>query len=162
MLRGDILLISYLIDPLGYIIRFLTHSKFNHIAVALDNKTVIDLRATKLRVNPLKNFLNKKLYSIKTVRIKNLTIDQREHLITFIQSQKQYRNYFAMIVTYLFIILNLHLKISRLSCSGVIAVPLSEKDIYFCDKDPRFVTPGDIDNSDIVEEISEKELIEKL
>lgn len=152
--RGDIILLYYKFDPIAFFIRLKTHSKWNHIGIALHGTKIIDLRATKLRYANLSHFINSSIYKIKILRIKNLTRKAKEHLINTIANQSPSRNYFKMLWKFFLMIFNIPSNICY-SCSEIIVKALKEKNIDLCPgKDVRLITPEDINKSERIKNVS--------
>jgi len=152
--RGDLILLYYRFDPIAWLIRRKTHSKWNHIGVALHGTKIIDLRATKLRYAKISRFTKSCIYKIKILRIKNLTPEIREHLINTLAKQSEIRHYFKMLWKFFLMFFNIPTDIC-LSCSEVIAQALREKNIDICSgKDVRLITPEDFNKSKEVYHVS--------
>lgn len=150
MKRGDLILLYYKYDPIGFLIRRKTHSNWNHIGVALNETTMIDLRATKLRITHINDFLNSPIYKIKVLRIHNLPDEAREHLIDMLYAQPKKRIYWKMLWKFFLLFFNIPSDIV-ISCSEVIVKGLLEKGIDLVPgKDVRLVTPEDINRSKLV------------
>ena len=69
---GDILLIQYKYDWLGWAIQAFTKSKWNHVALIIDNKNLFDCLSNGNKIKPIKKYL-KCLYEIKLIRFLTLT-----------------------------------------------------------------------------------------
>lgn len=150
MKRGDIILLYYKYDPIGFLIRRKTHSNWNHSGVALSETQMVDLRATKLRITHINDFLNSSIYKIKLLRVENLTDEAREYLIETIYAQPKKRIYWKMLWKFFLLFFNIPSNIV-ISCSEVIVKALREKNIDLVpDKDVRLVTPEDINRSNLV------------
>jgi hypothetical protein len=147
MKKGDLVLLYYKYDPIGFLIRLKTHSRWNHIGVAKDENTLIDLRATKLRITNINSFLNSSIYKIKLLRINNITEEIADHLITVLNAQPAKRIYWKMLWKFFLMFFNIPSNIC-ISCSEIIVKGLLEKGIDLVPgKDIRLVTPEDINRS---------------
>lgn len=150
MKPGDLILLYYKFDPIGFLIRLKTHSRWNHIGVALDNDTLVDLRATKLRISDINSFLDSPIYKIKLLRINNITEEAIVHLIATLYAQPKKRIYWKMLWKFFLLFFNIPSNIV-ISCSEVIVKALKEKNIDLVPgKDVRLVTPEDINRSKLV------------
>jgi len=150
MKRGDLILLYYKYDPIGWLIRLKTKSKWNHIGVALNETHMIDLRATKLRITHVEDFLKSSIYKIKLLRIPNLTEEAKEHLITTLEAQPAKRIYWKMLWKFFLLFFNTPSDIC-ISCSEIIVKALKEKNIDLVPgKDVRLITPEDINRSKMV------------
>jgi len=150
MVRGDLILLYYKYDPIGFLIRRKTHSNWNHIGVALNETHMVDLRATKLRITHINDFLNSPIYKIKLLRINNLPSETTEHLINTLYAQPKKRIYWKMLWKFFLLFFNIPSNIV-ISCSEVIVKALFEKGIDLVPgKDVRLVTPEDINRSKLI------------
>lgn len=157
MKKGDILLLHYRIDPIGYFIRFVTRGKWNHIGLAINDKEIIEYRATRMRIRPISKFKNKHLYTMKLLRHKTATATQVDFVIAQMRQYNTTRPYFSMILTFLLIFLGYKGKLPRNTCSGVIAIEYAKIGVYFVTHKPLYrVFPHDFDNSKEVIDVTDE------
>jgi len=155
MKRGDILLIQYRFDPVGWIIRYFTHCKWNHVAWFTNDKELIELKAVGKKKTSLSHYLNKYIYKCKAVRLKNIDNSKLEEAIVEAEKASFNYSYSSAIINYILIKLKILRKFPRLSCSAFIAYFLLTKaNFYFNGKPTYFVTPKDIENSNKVKDVS--------
>jgi len=154
MHKGDILLIKYKFDPIGWIIRIVLHSQWNHTAWALDDHNLIELKATGRKNTPLKKYMNKLLYKCKLIRIKDLYNCKVEKAVERAKKAKFDYPYSSSIINYIAIKLKISKEVPRLSCSSFIAYYLSQFDFRFNDKNIHFITPKDIEESGKIIDVS--------
>lgn len=153
MRKGNILLVHFKWCPVGFLIRFLTKSYWNHVAWFLDDKTLIESIRGNIRVIPISNYANKVFYNTKIVKISK--IDPITVFVALLEAQarKTYKksSYWKHLLT----ILSISLKIKgfHLSCSGFIANCLELFDIKFNNKPSYLITPEDINKSEITEDL---------
>jgi len=74
---GDILLIRYKIDPLGWIIQWFINSRWNHSTFIIDEKYLFDCTSAGNKVKPIKKYQKKFLYEIKLIRFVTLTDEEK-------------------------------------------------------------------------------------
>ena len=154
MRKGDILLISYRFDPIGWLIRRFTYCQYNHAAWALNDHELIELKAIGRKITPLKKYMNKLFYKCKLVRITDI---EKQDLIKALERAKQAKfnySYSSSIINFLLIKLNLAERTPRLSCSGFIAYYLFQVDFYFNGKGVYYITPRDIEISKKVKDVT--------
>jgi len=154
MKRGDILLVKYRYDPVGWIIRKFTHCQWNHVAWFINDKELIELKAIGKRKTLLSHYLNKLLYKCKVVRP---LIDKHKLEKAVERAEKSQFNYpyTSAIINFILIRLKITNDLPRLSCSGFIAYYLAqEADFYFNGKNTWFITPADIEKSRKVIDVS--------
>jgi len=154
MKRGDIILFYYKYDPIAWLIRLTTHSKWNHIGIMLHGTVILDLRATKRRTAHIRRFLHSPIYKLKLLRIKNLTHEAQERIIANIDAQPKVRIYYKLLWKFLLMFFGIPSNICN-NCAEVIAKPLREEGFDICPgKDVRLITPEDFNKSDLVEDVS--------
>ena len=154
MRRGDIILIKYKWDfPIGWLIRRFTHCQWNHVAWAINDHELIELKAIGKKRTPLSRYLNKWLYKYKAVRPLLDNYKLEEALKRAEKAQFNYP-YSSAIINFILIKLKITDKLSRLSCSGFIAYYLSQIGFYFDGKKTWFVTPKDIEISKKVKDVT--------
>lgn len=153
--RGDILLVKYRFDPVGWIIRRFTHCQYNHVAWALNDHELIELRAKGRVITPLKKYLNKSFYKCKLVRIKDIDNYKLNKALERASKTIFDYPYSNAIINFILVKLQITKKQFRLSCSGFIAYFLkTEANFYFNGKRTFFITPADIEKSKKVEDVS--------
>lgn len=148
MKKGDILLVHYRFDPIGYIIRKATKSEWNHVAWAISSKRLIQACRKGIITVPLSKYLNKTLYRVKLLRIDNISQKKLDRAIKLTINMKSKGNYFKLLLSFVFVFRQESKKILRTTCSGLIAYCLSIVEWYFNKrKSPLLITPEDINCS---------------
>jgi len=155
MRRGDILLMNYKFDPIGYYIKRITHSQWNHVAFAIDNKRVVESRGNKITISNIKTRTNKFLYKTKLVRPK-LKDRQLSKAVDYAVMQVGDGNYFKFLYTLFLLKLKVTNNPPHKPCSGFIAEVLDVVGFRFCNhKKPLLITPEDIASSEKVQNVEE-------
>lgn len=153
--RGDIILFYYKYDPIAWLIRTFTKSKWNHIGVALHGTVILDLRATKKRTAHIKRFKSH-IYKLKVLRIKNATREVKEAIIANINAQPKIRIWRRMLWKFFLMFFGIPSNICK-NCTEVIAQPMREHGYDICpDKDVRLFSPEDFNTSPLLETIIER------
>lgn len=151
---GDILLIKYRLDPIGFLIRLFSHCQWNHVAWFINDHELVELKATKKVITPLKRYLNKWLYKIKLVRPIYISKISLKQAITFAKSKNLHYSYLSIILAFILVKFNLSKYLQRPTCSGFIALCLYTVYWKFNDKNTALITPKDIEMSKIVKDVS--------
>lgn len=144
MKLGDILLIKYKYDPISWLIRKLTKSKWNHCAIAINSISLLDYRGKSLQINPLRRYLNKRLYKVKLVRLKGISEPKANKIIDYIVNSGVKGGYFNFLLTILLIALGYKGKLPRNTCSGLIAEAFHYNGYIFAYTEDYNITPEDI------------------
>lgn len=153
--KGDILLVHSYFDPIGWIISFVTKSKWTHTTWVLNEKYILESRSIGVVKTPIKKYLNKYLYCVKLLRIKELEQKKIKLAMKFAEDLYDHRNYFKFIWTLILIGFGYVRRKPIMSCSGFVAYCLSQVGFYFKkEKNPLLITPADISNSKGVKNVS--------
>ncbi len=145
MRRGDLLFINYRLDPIGYLIRYFTHSKWNHVAMFVSNEEIIEAKRGGIFVNNCNKYVNKVFYKyeiVPSIRVSSLgkNIVAKEAL-----TQQGKMSQFKWAVTFAMLLFKINKKTPRLSCSGFIASVFSRIGVCFAyGTDIYKITPEDI------------------
>jgi len=142
MKQGDILLIKYKYDPIGWIIRKFTKSKWNHIAWALNNSYIIEANGSGIIISSIRKFQNKKLYDIKLIRIKNISKFNIQKVTKDLVSQTKRWRYATFLYSYILTILGSK-KCPCKSCSWFITEALNKINYTISKKNIKYITPED-------------------
>ena len=154
MKRGDLLLVKYKFDPIGWLIRKVTNGNFNHVAWVISKKQLMEIKGKGVSINSIRKYDNKFLYETKLLRIKDLEPKKIMKAITYAISLKLKRKRFTLWKTFILLFLNSKGKLPTLTCSGIIAESLSKVNWFFSEyKSPRIITPEDIATCNKLEEI---------
>lgn len=155
MRRGDILLIKYRFDPIGWLIRRFTYCQWNHVAWFTNDKELVELQATGKKITPLSHYLNRLLYKCKAVRIKDIDNCKLSASVGRAEKSQFSYPYSSAIINFVLIKLKTTKDLPRLSCSGFIAYYLSQgADFYFNGIKTWFITPKDIESSEKVKDVT--------
>ena len=148
MKKGDLLLVKFRFDPIGWIIRKATNCNYNHIAWILNKDYIIETRGRGIRINPIQRYNNKFLYKTKVLKLKGITQFKLKKALSYALINVSKGNYFKLLITYFMIFCKYQGKQPRYSCSGLIAECLSKVNFYFNKrKKPQNITPADIEKS---------------
>ena len=148
MKKGDLLLVKFKFDFIGWIIRKTLHCEYNHIGWILDKDYMIEAIGRGVRINLIKKYSNKLLYKTKILRLKNITDFELEQAINCALIKVGKKNYFKLLIAYFMILIKYQGKQPRCSCAGLIAECLSKVGFYFNKrKHPQNITPVDIEKS---------------
>jgi len=143
--KGDILLVKYNLDPIGWLIRKFTKSNWNHVAWVLNKYTVIESCRKGIILTPISKYKNKILYETKLKRIKNISKKDLDIAINIALKFKRKRNYFKLLLTFINVYLKINNKLPDVTCSGLISYCLSKVSFYFNkNKHPLMTVPEDI------------------
>lgn len=147
MRKGDILLVKYIYDPIGWLIRRATHGKWNHVAWAINEYSIIEVKRSGVLVSPITKYLDKRYYRYKLVRIKNIEQKKLDRAINYALKKKCKRNYLKLWVSFLMVLFKSKAQLPRPTCSGFIAEELAKVNWYFNGKKSSLITPQNIANS---------------
>jgi len=146
--KGDILLVSNLLDPISWMIKGFTHNKWSHTTWVLNDKQILESRTSGVIVTPIKKYLNGKFYKTKLVRLKGIRKEKIDKAMKIGLKYERGRTYFQFIWTLILIGFGYARRSPIMSCSGLIANCLSQVGFYFKKyKNPLLITPADIDKS---------------
>ena len=140
MKTGDILLMYHRIDPLAWLIAYLSGGKYNHVAWAVNDHEVIESVGKGIVITPLDKFI-KGRYDLKLIRLKGLS-QAKIKRITKRLLKSRFRDFY---LKYLldFIIMILRRKTHRITCSNFISYELRKEGYYINKKHPKFIVPED-------------------
>lgn len=131
MKKGDLLLVRYKFDPIGWLIRRTLHCKYNHIAWILNENYIIEIKSKGIRINSIQKYKNKLLYETKILKILEITPSQLNKAFDYALIRTDKGNYFKLLLTYFMVYFRYQGEQPRLSCSGFIAECLSKVNFYF-------------------------------
>lgn len=144
MKKGDILLISNRFDFIGYLIRKVIKSEWNHVAWAINDTHLIEVIGRGIIICPLTKYINKR-YRIKLVRIVGLKEEPLNQALHFALGCLRKYSYWNWVKTFTLLVFGYKGKLPRMVCSGLIALALSKIGWYFRkDINPLKITPADI------------------
>jgi len=149
---GYILLIKYKYCPIGWLIRKITHSNWNHVAWILNDKLVLEIRNGGIKITPIKRY-NNKFFETKIIKLLKIKDEDIKYILLDEIIKKKIKSYKLPIF---FTMLGVLLKIKNLryTCSSYIASLLSKYGFYFIkDKNPLYITPEDINTSKNVKDV---------
>ncbi len=145
MKPGDILLVKFRFDLVGFLIRRATKSKFNHVALAISDSQIIEGRGRGIIIVPSIRYINSPLYKTKLIRIKKLRKDQIKKIVNYAKSQIGKSSYLKWLICILMLACGNRKPRKRKTCSGFIADCFYQISIKFRgDKLPHEITPADI------------------
>jgi uncharacterized protein YycO len=148
MRRGDILLVKAKMDPVGWIIRRFTHSKWNHCAWFLDKDNIIEARGRGIIISSASRYIHNKAFKYKIVRLQNISSTDLKKAMNWAIEKQEHSNWFKWLWCIILIFFDQNKPLPRQTCSGLIAESLAKVDFYFKQgKNPCRITPEDINNS---------------
>jgi len=152
---GDLLLVRARFDPVGWVIRWFTHCEYNHVAWAINDKEIIELRGRGILTTSVTRYSNKFFYNTKLLRIKEEFPDSFIcEAVSYANCGKSKGNYFKLWVTYFMILLKSKKQYPRQTCSGFIAECLNVFGFSFDETKQWYnITPADMEGSDITYEV---------
>ena len=154
MRRGDILLVKYKYDPIGWLIRRATHGKWNHVAWILNEYLIIEVKRNGIIISPITRYLDKRYFEYKLVRIKRIEKKKLNEAINYALKRRYKLNYFKLWVSFLMVLFKSKKELPRPTCSGFIGESLAKVNWYFNGKKPSLITPQNIANSKKVKAVT--------
>jgi len=143
---GDILLIRYKIDPLGWIIQWFIGSEWNHSAVVIDEKHIFDCTSAGNKIKTIKHYQNKYLYEIKLLRFITLLPSEKIRLFETMLRL----NLLKKAGDFLFLIGLIRVALKKKpivnTCSGTVAYLFFKLGITIADKPYYLTSPEDLNN----------------
>jgi len=159
MRKGDLILVHRKFDFVSWVIRKMTKSYWNHVAICIDSNHVLEVRGHRIQASPIRKYIyNERVYECKVVRCKRLQPNDIKKAISYM-IDKQEKGYFKWLIACIMTFLNLKKELPRHTCSGLIAEAFETVGFYFKKsvKSSR-ITPSDIAKSRGVKYITGKEL----
>ena len=149
MQLGDLLLVQFRLDPVGFLIRKITKCNYNHIVWIINDEEMIEVKGRGTLISNAKKYQNKFFYKTKLLRVKDINTKVLYDCIMDYALRLTVRgSYIKLWITYIRILLNKPLPHPRLTCSGFIALCLSFIGFRFIEnKSPENITPFDIEKS---------------
>jgi len=145
MKKGDLILVKYKLDVIGWLIRRFTKFHFNHIALCINDKgVIIESNRQGILPNHISKYKNIFLYKTKILRVK---VDEKIIDELILEALLQVKKYpiIAHILSFIYIGLGLNVELPKPTCSGFIATLFSQFGVQFNKKvDPSLITPLDI------------------
>ena len=157
--KGDILLVANRFDPISYLIKYFTRSKWSHATWLLDENTILESRTSGVVITPIKKYLNKRIYKTKLLRLKGIKKKKLDKAIKIGLKYDRGRTYIKFLWILILIGCGYVRRRPIMSCSGMIANCLSQVGFYFKKyKNPLLITPAEIDQSKNTTNITAKEI----
>lgn len=151
--KGDIILIGYKLDPIGWLIQSYTHSQFNHAAWIVSKTKILEAGRYGITIHPIKKYFNKLYFRYEVVRLKNITSKKLDKAIYSALLASKRGNYLKQILTFILLACKYEGILPRPTCSGLIAQSLYKVGFKFNNKLPSRITPEDIHRSKNVRKI---------
>lgn len=156
---GD-LIFDHTHDLFGLLIRKITRSWANHIALYIGDGKVIEANPGGIKINSVNKYLTPILRKVSIFRIKATSI-QLYDMIENAKEMQDYKYDYFQIISLLFLyITKLHKKVPGFQikkftiCSELIDISAEKAGINFTNKFSSNVTPDDIMKSDILIQIA--------
>ena len=103
MRSGDILLIQYRFDPVAWLIRIFTRCKYNHVAWAINNEYLVELKARGKRTVHISHYRNSWWYNYKLVRPKGIGFMTLRRLVHIANNEYLCYSYISAIWTFVLV-----------------------------------------------------------
>lgn len=145
MKKGDILLIDYKYDIIGFLIKLTSKSKYNHAAWAVNEFSVIEAASTSVKITPVSKYFNKFLYKVKLVQLQNLTKSQINKITKDLLSKRGKVSYWKSLVS--FFLVGFKLKGLVPNCSNIIFNSMQKSDYTMTKKNRYYITPEDFNSA---------------
>lgn len=143
MKQGDILLITYRFDPICWLVRWGTKSKWGHVIWILNKKEGISAHGTGIKLDQIQRFKNKFLYKTKVIRLSKLSSKQIRKVTRIIKKQKCSYNYFKFIGNFFSLLLFRKRVFPMPTCALLIASALQQVGYNIKKTNLKFITPED-------------------
>ena len=145
MQTGDVLLIRRKWCPVSWLICKMTKSSYNHVAWAVNERNVIEVRAKGVATRPLSAYLNKTWYDVVVLRPKNIDNKLLRQQVFKSEWAKVKYSYFSFLLNILLFAFNVPQ--TRYFCTSFIAIYLDEIGWHFTRKPLDRITPWDFEIS---------------
>lgn len=161
MKEGDILLVSNRFDPIGFLIKKATKSKWNHVAWALSKDKLLEVKSIKgIVTTPAKHYKNKFLYRTKLLRIKKISEYRLKKAIYYAIMESltdENKGYFKFLLNLISIARKEKHDLPKRTCSNFVAEALAYVGWQFTDiKKAEYIIPEDINSSKGVRNVSKQ------
>ena len=141
---GDILLIRYKIDPLGWFVQWFTNSSWNHSALVINDKYIFDCTSAGNKIKLIKKYQNF-MYDIKLIRFITLLPNEKINLYEEMLKLNLLKKPGELIFLIALIQVALKKKPIINTCSGTVAYLFKKLGISLHENKPYyFVTPEDL------------------
>lgn len=144
MRKGDILLVDYRLDPVGYLIKSYTKSKYNHVAWALNSFVLIEATGKGIKITPLSKYLHSSLYHIKLIRLTDISKAKIKKISEKLVAQRCKIPYWKFFISYFLVLFGLT-PLCR-NCSNFIYCTLKEEGYSIGKRNKRFINPEDFNS----------------
>ena len=143
---GDILLIQYKIDPLGWFVQWFTKGRWNHSALVINDKYIFDCTSAGNKIKTIKHYQNKYLYEIKLLRFITLLPSEKIRLFEIMLKLNLLKK--AGDILFLIALIQVALKKKPIvnTCSGTVAYLFFKLGIKLADKPYYLTSPEDLNN----------------
>lgn len=154
MIQGDLLLVNYKLDPMGYLIKFFTKSKYNHIAWALNEFVLIEGTGKGIKTTKLSKYLNSWLYKIKLIRFKDLSKSNIKKITKNLVSQRCKTPYWKFFISYFLVAFGI--KPLCKNCSNLIYFELKKIGHNIAKRNKKFINPEDYNSYKNIIEVTDE------
>lgn len=155
MKPGDILLVKFKFDIVGWLIRRATKSQWNHVALAINDSFIIEGKGRGIIKTSSLKYIWNPLYKTKAIRVKGLKKPQIKKVVNYAKSQVGKSNYFKWLICIILLVFKYKKPLPRTTCSGLIAEAFNIIGFKFRgDKQPYEISPADIANAKGMKNVS--------
>lgn len=151
------MLIKFRLDLVGLLIRKVTKSDFNHVALAVSNTHIIEGRGRGIIIVPSTRYLWNPMYKTKLIRVRKLNKEQIKQVVNYAKSQVGKSSYLKWVICIFMLACGYRKPLKRKTCSGFIAECFNQIDVKFRgDKLPHEISPADIANYKGAENVTQE------
>jgi len=140
MKQGDILLIYHKLDPLAWLLCYLSEGRYNHVAWAINDHELIESIGKGIVISPLSKYQTWR-YDLKLVRLTGFSPDKRRRINRRLL-RRQFKDFYPKYLLD-YIIMIWKRKTHRTTCSNLISCELIKEGYYINKIHYKFITPED-------------------
>ena len=160
MRQGDILLVNYFADPMGYLIKWATKSHYNHVAWALNEFVLIEAGGRGIKTTHLSKYLNPRWFNIKLIRFTDLSKKQIKQITQELVKQRNKLPYWKFFISYFLVALGITPLCKNCSNFLYFALKNAGHGISKCNK--KFINPEDYNRYPKAKDVSDELLARTL
>ena len=140
MKQGDILLMYHKLDPLAWLLCYLSEGRYNHVGWAINDHEIIESIGKGIVISPLSKYKNGR-YDLKLIRLKGLSQEKIKRINRRLV-KRQFRDFYPKYLLD-YIIMILRRKTHRTTCSNFISYELIKEGYYINKIHCKFIVPED-------------------
>jgi hypothetical protein len=151
---GDILLIRYKLDPLGWLVQWFIKGRWNHSALVINNDYIFDCTSDGNRIKSIKKYKKKFLYEIKLIRFITLLPQEKVKLYEEMLKLVSYKKSGDTLFLIALIQVALNKKPFTNTCSGTVSYLFKKLGIKLSNKPYYLISPEDLNNIKTSKDVS--------